>query len=84
MCINKDEIPDRLSRVLGRKIFINNISIMVVQGYLYVGVYKYTRLGSLSDWMFVFKVAHGTIYWVLSVIEAIAASAQQAPIFLSR
>ena len=56
---------------------------MVVQGSFSVGVYKYARPGSLYDWIIVFKFAHGASYKSQSVIEAIAAAAQQAPIFLS-
>ena len=56
MCINKDEMPDRRARLLAFKIFINNLAIMVVQGYFSVGVYKYARPGYLYDWIFVFKV----------------------------
>ena len=82
MCIEKDEIMDRRARFLARKIFINNLAIMVVRGSLYVGVYKYARPGSLSDWIVVFKVNQGASYKSQNVIEDIAADAQQAPIFL--
>ena len=84
MCFNKDEMPDRRARVLARKQFTNNLYIMVVCGYFYVGVYKYARPVSLQDWIVVFKVTHGAMYKIQSVIEAIATASQQAPIFLLR
>ena len=49
MCTDKDEMPDRRARILARKIFINDLEIMVVRGSFYVGVYKYARPGSHSD-----------------------------------
>ena len=49
---------------------------MVVQSYFCVGVYKYARSGSLSDWIVVFKFACGASYEIQSVIEAISAAAQ--------
>ena len=49
MCINNDEIPDRQVRFPNRKIFLHDLAIVVVRGYFSVGVYKYTRLGSISD-----------------------------------
>ena len=84
MCIDKDEMLDPRDRVLTCKRFVHDLSIMVVWGSFSVGVYKYARPGSLSDWIVVFKVARGASYESQSVIEAIYAAAQQAPIFLSR
>ena len=84
MCIDKDEILDLRARVIARKIFVNNIFIMVARVYLYVGDYKYERPGSLYNRIVVFEVAHGKNYKIQSVIEAIADSDQQDPIFLSR
>ena len=49
MSINKDEIPDQQARVLARKRFVHNLSIVVVRGSLSVDVYKYASLGSLSE-----------------------------------
>ena len=44
MFINKNEIPDRRARVVARKIFLHDLSIMVVRGSFYVFVYKYAWL----------------------------------------
>ena len=33
---------------------------MVLRGSLYVGVYKYARPGSISDWIFVFAASTST------------------------
>ena len=76
MCTEKYKITDRRAIVLARKISVNNLAIMVVQGSFPVGVYKYASPGSLSNWIVVFKVIHGASYEIQSVIEAIAASAQ--------
>ena len=84
MCINRDEIPYHQYRFLARKISVHNLSITVVRGYLSVGIYKYTRSGSLSDCKFVFKVARGASYDIQIFIYAITSAAHQAPIFLSR
>ena len=84
MCIDKDRIMDHQARFLARKIFINDLVIMVVRGSFYVGVYKYVNPGSLSDWIVVFKVACGASYEIQSVIDSIAYDAQQVPILLSR
>ena len=84
MCIDKDEMPDRRDRFLAFKRLINNLAVMVVQGYFSVGVYKYARPGCLYDWMVVFKVTHVASYEIQSVIEAIAYADHQAPILLSR
>ena len=56
---------------------------MVVRGYFYVRVYKYSRPESLSDWIVVFKVARGESCEIIFFIEAIADASQQAQIFLS-
>ena len=84
MCIYKDEMLDRRSRVLTRKRFVHNFYSMVVRVSLYVVVYKYARPGSHYDWVVVFKVSWGASYDIQSGIEAISAAAQQDPIFLSR
>ena len=84
MCINKDGMPDRQAIFLACKRFINNLAIMVGRGYFSVGVYKYVRPGYLYNWIVVFKVTRSASYEIQSVIEAIAAADQQAPIFLSR
>ena len=83
MYIDKDEIMDRQDRVLACKIFVHNLSIMVVLVSLSVCFYNYARPGSLSNWMVVFKVARGASYEIQSVLEAIFAAAHQDPIFLS-
>ena len=57
---------------------------MIVRGSLSIGVYKYARPGSLSNWIVVFKVARGASHEIQIVIEAIVAAAKKAPIFLSR
>ena len=84
ICINKDEMPYHRARILTRKRFVHNISIMVVRGYSSVGLYNYARPGSLSYWIVMFKVSRGERYKSQSVIEAINAADMQAPIFLSR
>ena len=84
MCIEKDEMPYRRSRVLICKRFVKYLDIMVLQGSFSVGVYKYARPGSISDWIVVFRVTRDASYDIQSVIEAISAAAQQAPMFLSR
>ena len=84
MCIEKDEIMNRRARFLARKIFINNLAIMVVWGYFSDFVYKYARPGYLYDWIFVFKVTRSASYGIQIVIEAIAYADHQAPILLSR
>ena len=56
---------------------------MVLQGYFSDGVYKYARPVYLYDWIVVFKVTCSASYESQSVIEAIAAADQQAPILLS-
>ena len=84
MCFNKDEMPDRRAIFLACKIFINNLAIIIGRGYFSVGVYKYARPGYLYNWIFVFKVTRSASYEIQSVIEAIAAADQQAPILLSR
>ena len=76
MCINKDETPDRRARVLARKRFVHNLAIMVIRGSFSFDIYKYARHGSLSDWIVLFKFAHGQSYKSQSVIEAIASAAQ--------
>ena len=62
MCIDKDETTDLHARVLYRKIFVHNLAIMVVRGYLSDVFYKYTRPGSISDWIVLFKVVCGASY----------------------
>ena len=57
---------------------------MFVQGYFSVGVYKYSRPGSLYDWIVVFKANRCTSNERQILIEAIADAAQQAPTLLSR
>ena len=57
---------------------------MIVRGSFYVGVYKYSRPGSVSDWKVLFKVACGTIYESQSAIDAIYVSAHKDQIFSSR
>ena len=84
ICINKYKMPDRRDRFLTCEIFINNLSIVVVRGYFSVYVYKYASPGSLSKYIVVFKVNSGASYERQSIIEAISAASQQAPIFLSR
>ena len=49
MFINKNEIPDRRARVVARKIFLHDLSIMVVRGSFYVFVYKYAWLNFWLD-----------------------------------
>ena len=83
MCIEKDEMPDRQARVLARKRFINDLPTMVVRGYFYVGIYKYARPGSISDWIVVFKVARSKIYEIQGIIEARSSADKHDPIFLS-
>ena len=56
---------------------------MVIQGYFFVGIYKYAMPGSLSDWIFVFKVARSASYDAQSFIGTISADSKQAQIFLS-
>ena len=56
---------------------------MVVGGYFSVGFYKYVRPDSLSEWIVVLKVDCGASQKSQSVIEAIAASTHEDPIFLS-
>ena len=46
-------------RILARKIFAHDLPIMVVRGSFSVGIYKYARPGSLSDWIVVLKVMCG-------------------------
>ena len=82
MCINKDEILYLWARVLTCKRFVNVVSVMVVQGSFYVGVYKYSRPDSLSGSIVVFKVPCGESYERQSFIEAIADASHKAPIFL--
>ena len=84
MYIDKDKMTDRRARVLARKRFVHDLAIMVVRGYLSVGIYKYGRHGSISDWIAVFKVARGASYDSQSVIGAIDTAAHQAPMFLTR
>ena len=84
MCMDKDEILDRQSRVLSRKRFLHDLYIMVARGSLYIGVYRYKRPISTSDLIVVFKVARGVSYERKGVIEAIADAAQKYPILLSR
>ena len=79
ICIYKDKILDRRSRVLVCKRFIHKLAIMVVRGSFYVGVYKYARPGSFSDWIVVLKVARGASYEIQSVIEAISGAAHIVP-----
>ena len=76
MCIDKDEMTNCRARFLTCKRFIN-LSF-------YVGVYKYTRTGSLSDCIVLFKVARDASYKSQSVIKDITAASKQAPILLSR
>ena len=62
MYIDKDDTTDLQARVLARKIFMNDLAIMVVQGYFYVSNYKYARPGSIYDKIVVFRVARGASY----------------------
>ena len=62
MCIDKGEVTDHQDRFLARNRFVDYLSIMVVRGYFYVGIYKYSRPDSLYDWIVVFKVARGASY----------------------
>ena len=57
---------------------------MVVQGSFSIGIYKYARSGSISDWIVFLKVDCGASYESQSGIEAIASADQKDPIFLSR
>ena len=77
-------MTDRQAKVLARKICIHDLDTMVLQGSFSVGVYKYARPGSISDWIVVFKVTRDASYDIQSVIEAIAYADHQAPILLSR
>ena len=83
MCTDKDEILERQPRVLACKIFVHDLVIIVVRGYFSVGVYKYARPGSLSEWIVVFNLTRGASYDIQSVIETIDPATHQAPIFLS-
>ena len=82
MHIKKHEIPDHRARVIDCKRFINDFVIMVVQVSVNVGVYKYARHGSLSDWKVVFKVACDESYDIQRVIDSVSAATQQNPILL--
>ena len=84
MCIEKDKMPYRRSRVLICKRFVKYLDIMVLQGSFSVGAYKFLKPGSISEWMVLFKVARGASYESQSAVEEIYAAAQQAPILLSR
>ena len=84
MCIEKDKMPYRRSRVLICKRFVKYLDIMVLQGSFSVGAYKCLKPGSISEWMVLFKVARGESYESQSAIEEIYAAAQWDPILLSR
>ena len=76
MCIDKDDIPYFQAIVLAHNRFVHDLSIMVVWGYFYLVVYKYSRPGSLSNWIFVFKVARGASYKIQSGIEAVGSASR--------
>ena len=77
-------MSDHRARVLACRIFSHYLAIFFLLDSLSVGVYKYARPVSLSDCIFVLKVARSVSYESQGAIEAIAAADQQVPIFLSR
>ena len=80
----RDEIPERGARLLALQELHTRPCHHICTGNFSIGVYKYARPGSISDFIVVFRVACSASYEIQIVIEDIANDSQQAQVFLSR